>query len=158
MQARTFARSCMFSASLACAVIWCQGDRGLLAAVPPPIDPQQVQDQDDMTWADYRPIPGVDWTDPKHKPERTIRIALVVADFEDQPFVITLPKHSRPVRQSANRSDPRANRSRSSIATFGTSRRRSIIVTPCMSIGWSCRTARSALNSTPMGRIACRSR
>jgi M6 family metalloprotease-like protein len=63
-------------------------------AGPPPIDPQQVQDQDDMTWADYKPIPGVDWTDPKHVPERTIKIALVVADFEDQPFVITLPKKS----------------------------------------------------------------
>jgi hypothetical protein len=30
---------------------------------PPPIDPQLVQDQDDMTWADYRPIPGTSWAD-----------------------------------------------------------------------------------------------
>lgn len=60
-----------------------------------PIDPQQVEDQDDMTWADYHPIPGVDWTDPARQPtERTIKIALVTADFDDQPFVITLPKHS----------------------------------------------------------------
>jgi M6 family metalloprotease-like protein len=64
------------------------------AAVPPPLDPQEVQDQDDMTWADYKPIPGVNWTDPKHVAGRTINIALVVADFDDQPFVITLPKHS----------------------------------------------------------------
>jgi len=63
----------------------------------PPIDPQVVQDQDSMTWNDYRPIPGIDWTDPKHKPtQRTIRIALVMADHEDQPFVMTLPKHSDP--------------------------------------------------------------
>jgi M6 family metalloprotease-like protein len=61
---------------------------------PPSIDPQEVQDQDDMTWADYKPIPGIDWTDPKHVAGRTINIALVVADFEDQPFVITLPKKS----------------------------------------------------------------
>ncbi|MCK7476382.1 MAG: hypothetical protein M0C28_01445 [Candidatus Moduliflexus flocculans] len=27
-------------------------------AGPAPIDPQRVQDQDTMTWADYRPIPG----------------------------------------------------------------------------------------------------
>jgi M6 family metalloprotease-like protein len=61
----------------------------------PPIDPQKVEDQDDMTWADYHPIPGVDWTDPARQPtERTIKIALVAADFDDQPFVITLPKHS----------------------------------------------------------------
>jgi hypothetical protein len=32
--------------------------------VPPPIDPQRVQDQDDMTWSDYRAIPGIDWADP----------------------------------------------------------------------------------------------
>ncbi|MEX2317611.1 MAG: hypothetical protein WD669_10705 [Pirellulales bacterium] len=64
------------------------------AAVPPPIDPQEVQDQDDMTWADYKPIPGIDWTDSKHVAGRTIKIALVVADFEDQPFVVTLPKQS----------------------------------------------------------------
>jgi hypothetical protein len=25
---------------------------------PAPIDPQIIQDQDDMTWADYHPIPG----------------------------------------------------------------------------------------------------
>ena len=48
-----------------------------------------------MTWDDYHPIPGVDWADPARKPtERTIRIALVMADFDDQPFVITLPKQS----------------------------------------------------------------
>ncbi|MGH7507684.1 MAG: hypothetical protein ACRELX_18675, partial [Longimicrobiales bacterium] len=28
---------------------------------PAAIDPQQVQDQDDMTWDDYAPIPGHDW-------------------------------------------------------------------------------------------------
>ena len=28
---------------------------------PAPIDPQRVQDQDDMTWADYKPIPGTNW-------------------------------------------------------------------------------------------------
>jgi hypothetical protein len=35
-----------------------------------PIDPQRVQDQDLMTWADYRPIPGRHWADPSLKPER----------------------------------------------------------------------------------------
>jgi M6 family metalloprotease-like protein len=54
-----------------------------------------VQDQDDMKWSDYRPIPGIDWADPGRKPTvRTIRVATVVADFEDQPFVMTLPKKS----------------------------------------------------------------
>ncbi len=50
-----------------------------------------------MTWADYKPIPGVNWAaDPRAPSERTIRIAMVLFDFEDQPFVVTLPKHSDP--------------------------------------------------------------
>ena len=61
-----------------------------------PIDPQIVQDQDDMTWDDYRPIPGRHWADPALAPPRQMKIALVAIDFPDQPFVITLPKHSDP--------------------------------------------------------------
>lgn len=59
-----------------------------------PIDPQIVQDQDEMTWNDYRPIPGKNWADPALKPEREFRMALVAVDFSDQPFVMTLPKGS----------------------------------------------------------------
>ena len=62
----------------------------------PPIDPQKVQDQDVMTWDDYRPIPGKNWADPSLKPERPFRLAVVAIDFPDQPFVITLPKGSDP--------------------------------------------------------------
>ena len=61
---------------------------------PVPIDPQSVQDQDDMTWNDYNPIPGKNWADPSLVPERKFRMALVAVDFPDQPFVITLPKNS----------------------------------------------------------------
>jgi len=61
-----------------------------------PVDPQVVQDQDDMTWDDYRPIPGHNWADPSLKPEREFRMALVAVDFTDQPFVMTLPKGSDP--------------------------------------------------------------
>lgn len=59
-----------------------------------PIDPQVVQDQDDMTWTDYKPIPGKNWADPLLKAGRQMRIALIAIDFSDQPFVITMPKHS----------------------------------------------------------------
>jgi M6 family metalloprotease-like protein len=68
-----------------------EGDESLM-----PIDPQQVQDQDLMTWDDYRPIPGRDWADPNLKPERGFRLAVVAIDFPGQPFVITLPKGSDP--------------------------------------------------------------
>jgi len=56
-----------------------------------PIDPQQVQDQQTMTWDDYHPIPHINWAD-SVKPARQFRMALVAIDFPDQPFVITLPK------------------------------------------------------------------
>jgi M6 family metalloprotease-like protein len=60
-----------------------------------PIDPQRWQDQDDMTWKDYRPIPGVTWADPSRPGSaRNFRVALIAVDFPDQPFVITLPKQS----------------------------------------------------------------
>lgn len=44
-------------------------------AYPPPIDPQRWQDQDDMTWADYRPIPGTNWGDRSRPVERALRVA-----------------------------------------------------------------------------------
>lgn len=60
----------------------------------PPIDPQIILDQDNMTWDDYTPIPGIDWADITLRPEREFKMALVAVDFHDQPFVITLPKGS----------------------------------------------------------------
>ncbi len=60
-----------------------------------PLDPQQVQDQQDTTWADYHPIPGANWANPTLTPtKRQFKVALIAVDFPDQPFVITLPKHS----------------------------------------------------------------
>ena len=61
-----------------------------------PIDHQVVQDQDDMTWADYEPIPGRNWADPALEPERGFKLAVMAIDFPDQPFVITMPKGSDP--------------------------------------------------------------
>ena len=63
----------------------------LESVAPAPIDPQQVQDQDEMTWQDYRPIPDKNWADRSLKPQRGFRIALVAIDFSDQPFVMTRP-------------------------------------------------------------------
>jgi M6 family metalloprotease-like protein len=61
---------------------------------PSPLDPQIIQDQDDMTWEDYHPIPGKNWADPLLVPDRKFKMALVAVDFPDQPFVITLPEKS----------------------------------------------------------------
>jgi M6 family metalloprotease-like protein len=69
-------------------------EQGSAASVFRPIDPQIIQDQDDMTWNDYHPIPGKNWADPSLVPERKFRMALVAVDFPDQPFVITQPEKS----------------------------------------------------------------
>jgi M6 family metalloprotease-like protein len=42
-----------------------------------------------MTWDDWRPVPGFDWTSEEHQPARKIRAALILSDFTDQPFVVT---------------------------------------------------------------------
>ncbi len=69
---------------------------GVIAGLAP-IDPQKVEDQDDMTWADYKPVPGVNWQDPSKKASvRALKVAMIAIDFPDQPFVITKPKHSDP--------------------------------------------------------------
>jgi M6 family metalloprotease-like protein len=55
-----------------------------------------VVDQEEMTWDDYRPIPGRTWSDTTLVPERGFKLAVVAIDFPDQPFVMTLPKGSDP--------------------------------------------------------------
>src|SRR3954469_8232973 len=62
-----------------------------------PIDPQHWQDQQDMTWNDYHPIPGMSWATSGAVPtKRSLRVALLAVDYPDQPFVITQQKHSDP--------------------------------------------------------------
>jgi M6 family metalloprotease-like protein len=87
---------------------------------PPPIDPQRVQDQDDMTWADYTPIPHTSWGDPSRPVERALKVALVAIDFDDQPFVITLPKGSDPFGNPQIDPVPRADVAKFYAAFWGT--------------------------------------
>ncbi|MPZ93714.1 MAG: M6 family metalloprotease domain-containing protein [Propionibacteriales bacterium] len=62
-----------------------------------PIDPQDWENPDDMTWADHTPVPGVDWSDPTRRGSaRDFNIALVLGDFTDQPFLVTQPVASHP--------------------------------------------------------------
>ncbi len=86
----------LFSLAIVFIVLGAKSQTGKSGIWPPPIDPQRVQDQDTMTWADYRPIPGHNWADPALKPEKGFKLAVVGIDFEDQPFVITLPKGTDP--------------------------------------------------------------
>ncbi|KAF2108795.1 hypothetical protein BDV96DRAFT_605240 [Lophiotrema nucula] len=59
------------------------------------IDPQNWVNPDNMTWADYKAPPNTNWGDPTKKGYiRNFNIALVVVDYPDSPFVVTLPAQS----------------------------------------------------------------
>ncbi len=61
------------------------------------LDPQNIVLPDNITWADYITPPGTTWSDPSRKgSERNFNIALVVVDYSDMPFVITLEPGSTP--------------------------------------------------------------
>ncbi|KAK5625813.1 hypothetical protein RRF57_001529 [Xylaria bambusicola] len=63
------------------------------------LDPQNIVLPDNMTWADYIKPPGTTWSDPNRKgSERNFNIALVVVDYPDMPFVITLEPESTPFK------------------------------------------------------------
>jgi M6 family metalloprotease-like protein len=86
-----------FLLSAALSFLFLGQDTGKSSTLPPlplPMDPQQIQDQQDMTWDDYHAIPGINWADSALKPKRGFNMALVAVDFPDQPFVITQPKNS----------------------------------------------------------------
>ncbi len=48
-----------------------------------------------MTWGDFKKPPTTNWADPSRKGrDRNFNIAMVTVDYEDSPFVITLPANS----------------------------------------------------------------
>ncbi|MFC7583268.1 M6 family metalloprotease domain-containing protein [Nonomuraea antimicrobica] len=60
-----------------------------------PLDPQNWENPDNMTWADYKKPPGTKWNDPSVKgSQRTFKGALVLLDYPNQPFVVTQPQGS----------------------------------------------------------------
>jgi hypothetical protein len=60
-----------------------------------PIDPQNYTLPEQLTWEDYHPVPGIDWSDPSRQPTvKKWKVALVVVDFDDYPFQISQPPHS----------------------------------------------------------------
>ena len=92
-----------------------------VATIDDPIDPQVWQDQQDMTWNDYRPVPGGNWADPARVPtQRRLRVALVAVDFPDQPFVITRPRLSDPFGNPQIDPVPRADVARFYADFWGT--------------------------------------
>jgi M6 family metalloprotease-like protein len=69
--------------------------RTFAAGAPRPIDPQNYELPDTMTWNDYRSIPGTSWSDPSRKGSvRNFNVAVVLVDYANQPFEVTQPKNS----------------------------------------------------------------
>ncbi|GHF67537.1 peptidase M6 [Streptomyces mashuensis] len=61
-------------------------------ALVQPVDPQQWRNPDDMTWDEYRAVPGTRWADPAVKPtKRMFKGALVLLDYPDEEFSVTQP-------------------------------------------------------------------
>ncbi len=61
---------------------------------PKKLDRQTWVLPEDMTWGDYRAIPGVDWNAEGVQPPKKFRAALILGDFQDRKFVMTTPKGS----------------------------------------------------------------
>ena len=76
------------------------------------LDPQNWVNPDDMTWDDFKAVPGINWSDPSRRGSiRNFNIALVAVDYPDSPFVITQPPEStvfgnpQPIRSGISRED-----------------------------------------------------
>ncbi|MFI0353450.1 M6 family metalloprotease domain-containing protein [Actinomadura sp. 9N407] len=69
--------------------------RTYAAGAPRPVDPQNYELPDTMTWDDYRKIPGTSWADPSRKGSiKNFKGAVVLVDYPDQEFVVTQAKNS----------------------------------------------------------------
>ena len=56
------------------------------------IDAQRWVNPDNMVWADWKAVPGIDWSDPTRKGSiRNFKIALLSVDYGDRNFTITQP-------------------------------------------------------------------
>ena len=65
------------------------------AGFPGPLDPQNWENPDHMTWDDYTKVPGTNWSDPSLEGSvRNFKGALILLDYPNQPFVITQPQGS----------------------------------------------------------------
>src|SRR4051794_12834619 len=79
------------------------------AATPPleALDAQNWNFQDSLTWNDYKPIPGQDYSDPAIQPSvKKWKVALVLTDFPDKPYSMTLPTNTTvfgmPTQEASN--------------------------------------------------------
>jgi M6 family metalloprotease-like protein len=67
-----------------------------LDKMPGHVDPQSWVNPENMTWNDYKPVPGINWSTDNIQPEIGLKGALILVDFPDQDFILTKPKGSDP--------------------------------------------------------------
>lgn len=60
-----------------------------LSDFPEPVDSQSWVLPRDMSWSDYRPVPGIDWHSATITPERVIKGTLIIVDFQDREFILS---------------------------------------------------------------------
>ena len=83
-----------FAAGVA-AVLALTAPAAATAGPPAPADPQNWTFQDNLTWNDYKPLPGPDYSDPSLQPSvKKWKVALVLTDFPDKGFFISQPAGS----------------------------------------------------------------
>lgn len=76
---------------------WQEGQplRTFAASAPRPVDPQDYELPDTMTWDDYKAVPRTKWSDPAATGSlKNFMGAVVLVDYPNQPFVVTQHKNS----------------------------------------------------------------
>lgn len=89
----------IFSSTISFAETQNTSDQGTpgLTDFPDPIDDESWVLPREMTWDDYRPIPGIDWNNSDLiDPELEIKGAIILVDFPDQKFILSQPEGSDP--------------------------------------------------------------
>ncbi|QVQ52350.1 peptidase M6 [Spiractinospora alimapuensis] len=67
------------------------------SGAPEPIDPQDWVNPDHMTWDDWTDVPGTNWADTEQVgSEVQFKGAVVLVDYENQPFALTMEAGSTP--------------------------------------------------------------
>jgi M6 family metalloprotease-like protein len=85
----------LHAAGLAAVLALAAAPAAALAGPPAPVDPQNWSFQDNLTWNDYKPLPGTDYSNPEVQPTvKKWKVALVVTDFPDKGFTISQPAGS----------------------------------------------------------------
>ena len=78
-----------------------------LNSFPEPVDSESWVLPEDMTWDDYNPVPGIDWNNSDVEPKRVLKGALIVVDYQDRDFILSMEEGSELAGNPMNGGIPR---------------------------------------------------